>query len=66
MNTNAYTHTVEAVKVSSHQSEGPHLPALAQTDGQELLGGMCTVRFGTSAFRKESGDKPEKGRMRGC
>lgn len=25
---------------------------------------MCTVIFGTSAVRKESGDRPEKGRMR--
>lgn len=26
---------------------------------------MCTVRFGTSAVRKESGDRTEKDRMRG-
>lgn len=29
------------------------------------ISGVCTVRFGTSAVRKESGDRPEKDRMRG-
>lgn len=64
MNTNAHTHThTPGCGGSPPKSEGETSQHSHRQMGKGFSG-ECAVRSGISAVRKESGDRPEKGRMR--